>query len=154
MPQLVKGGKYVFGWSTVEDNGKIMIPPEAFSEYQFTSYSTGILMPGSKTSGGFGLTTLEALRDSSLSGILEQCPELATFQTSEGEAVECRGGMYCWITLRGNSFIVPIETLEHYGVHPGNTLLVVRGSGLALGFITRGPIIEEARKHPEIEKFQ
>lgn len=153
MPQLVKGGKYVFGWSTVEDNGKIVIPPEAFSEYRLTSYRTGILMPGSKTSGGFGLTTLESLRNSPLSGILERCPELATFQVSEGQTVECHGKIYCWVTLHGNSFSVPIETLKHYGVCPRNALLVVRGSGRALGFIVRGPIVEEARKYPEIERF-
>jgi hypothetical protein len=30
---------------------------------------------------------------------------------------------------------------------------VVRGSGLALGFVQRGPIYEEASRHPEIEVF-
>ena len=67
MPQLVKGGKYVFGWSRVSSEGKVMIPPEAFSEYHFMAYNTGILIPGSKTSEGFGLTTLESLRNSPLS---------------------------------------------------------------------------------------
>lgn len=153
MPQLVKGGKYVFGWSTVNDDGQIAIPPEAFSEYRFTSYQTGILIPGSKTSGGFGLTTLESLRNSPLSGILERCPELATFQVAEGDAVTCQGKVYCWVTLQGNSFRIPRETLEHYGIRPGNALLVVRGSGIALGFIVRGPIVEEAKKHPEVERF-
>lgn len=154
MPQLVKGGKHVFGWSIVGDDGTILIPPDAFSEYQFTSYRTGILMPGSKTSGGFGLTTLELLRNSSLSGLLDRCPELATFQVSEGEAVTCHKKTYCWVTLQGNSFRVPIETLKHYGVRPGDTLLVVRGSGQALGFIVRGPIVEEARKHPELIDYK
>jgi hypothetical protein len=35
----------------------------------------------------------------------------------------------------------------------GDRLLVVRGSGLALGFLERGPIYEEARRHPDIETF-
>lgn len=33
MPQLVKGGKHVFGWSRVGDTGRIIIPPEAMEEY-------------------------------------------------------------------------------------------------------------------------
>ena len=39
------------------------------------------------------------------------------------------------------------------GFQPGERVLVVRGSGLALGFIQRGPIYEEALRHPEIEMF-
>jgi len=153
MPQLVKGGKYVFGWSKVGDEGKIVIPPEAFSEYHFMTYKCGILLPGSKTSGGFGLTTLEALRNSHLSDILEKCPELAAFQVSEGEAIENHGKTYCWVTLRDNSIVVPVKTLEKYGITPSDYVLSVRGSHLALGFLIRGPIVEEAKKHPEIEVF-
>ena len=29
MPQLVKGGKHVFGWSLVTAGGEVLIPPEA-----------------------------------------------------------------------------------------------------------------------------
>jgi hypothetical protein len=36
------------------------------------------------------------------------------------------------------------------GVSPGQRLLVVRGSGHALGFVARGPIYEEALAHPEL----
>jgi hypothetical protein len=36
---------------------------------------------------------------------------------------------------------------------PGERLLIVRGSGWALGFLQRGPIYEEALRHPEIEVF-
>jgi hypothetical protein len=39
------------------------------------------------------------------------------------------------------------------GIQSGERLLVVRGSGLALGFLQRGPIYEEASRHPEIEVF-
>ncbi|MBA7631381.1 hypothetical protein ES703_38912 [subsurface metagenome] len=33
MPHLVKGGKYVFGWFKVGNEGKVKIPPEAYKEY-------------------------------------------------------------------------------------------------------------------------
>ena len=37
MPQLVKGGKHVFGWSKVGNNGVIKIPPEVISFVRKTS---------------------------------------------------------------------------------------------------------------------
>jgi len=52
MPQLVKGGKYVFGWSKVNDEGKIVIPSKAFIEYHFKAGEKIILLSGSKTWGG------------------------------------------------------------------------------------------------------
>ena len=35
MPQIIKGGKYLFGWSKVGVKGKIKIPLEAYEEYCF-----------------------------------------------------------------------------------------------------------------------
>ncbi len=35
MPQLVKGGKWVFGWVVVRAGKKIAVPPEAYREYGF-----------------------------------------------------------------------------------------------------------------------
>jgi len=50
MPQLVKGGKYTFGWSRVGDTGRIVIPAEAVEEYRLKESEKLILVPGSKTS--------------------------------------------------------------------------------------------------------
>jgi hypothetical protein len=36
---------------------------------------------------------------------------------------------------------------------PGDRLLAVRGSRLALGFVAQGPIYEEALKHPELPEL-
>ena len=60
---------------------------------------------------------------------------------------------YCWVTLRKGSIIVPTSTLRFYDVFAGTRLLAVRGSGLAISHIVRGPIVEEAKKHLEIEVF-
>jgi hypothetical protein len=38
-------------------------------------------------------------------------------------------------------------------VQPGDRLLAVRGSGRALGFVARGPIYEEALRHPDLACF-
>jgi bifunctional DNA-binding transcriptional regulator/antitoxin component of YhaV-PrlF toxin-antitoxin module len=155
MPQLVKGGKYVFAWSKVGKNGRIVIPDEAIQEYNFKTNNNVILMPGSKRSGGFGLTNLGLLKNSHLAVILEKNPQLAKYQVSEGGALEINGRTYCWVKLQDDgSIIVPIETLKRYGVNPGDCLLGVRGSNIAIGFPVRGPIIEEAKRHPELELFE
>jgi hypothetical protein len=73
MPQLAKGGKYVFGWSKVGDQGEIVIPLEALEEYNLTTDKNVILMSGSKTSGGFGLTMAESLKNQSPPDVSRIC---------------------------------------------------------------------------------
>jgi bifunctional DNA-binding transcriptional regulator/antitoxin component of YhaV-PrlF toxin-antitoxin module len=147
MPQIVKGGKYVYGWSRVSVKGKIVIPDEAKEEYDLTAGDKAILMPGSKRSGGFSLTTNKLLGNSRLSAILDSCPRLAEFQKPGGKAIEINGKPYCWVKLNKDGDItVPLETLKLYGVNPGDLLLSVRGSNLGIAFSAKGPIIDEAKK--------
>jgi len=146
VPQLVKGGKHAYAWSKVSNKGKISLPNEAVTEYNLLTWDKVILMPGSKRSGGFGLTSVELLEKSALRGILEGSPQLAKFQINEGETVEIKGKRYCWVKMsKDGSIIVPVCTLKEYGVNLGDRLLSVRGSCLALGFIIKGPIMDEAR---------
>ena len=49
--------------------------------------------------------------------------------------------------------MLPPRALTAYGIQPGDRLLVIRGSNLGVGFGVRGPIIEEANRHPELEVF-
>lgn len=153
MPQLVKGGKHVFGWSRVGNTGRIIIPPAALAEYRLKESGKLILMPGSRTSGGFGLGDCDSVRESPLGRAVNLHPGLKKFQTPEGEAVEYKGKTYCWAELRNGGIAIPAGTLAEYGIRIGARLLVIRGSGLALGFAARGPIVEEAGKHPELEVF-
>jgi hypothetical protein len=154
MPQLVKGGKYVFAWSRVSELGKVVVPPEAVEEYGLENTEKVVLMPGSKRSGGFGLTTVRLLKGTPVGTNVEKEPRLARFEAPEGEPVRIGSKTYCWVGMGKNGiFSVPLKTLRLYGVEPGGKLLVVRGSGRAVGFIVRGPIIEEAERHPEIELF-
>ncbi len=129
MPQLVKGGKWVFGWVVVGPGGAIQIPPAAYTEYGFQPGEPVVLVRGSQRSGGFGIGRRERLGQSR---ILLQRRFLS-------HAIIGENGRVC----------LPPET----GVQPGDRLLAVRGSGLALGFLQRGPILDEARKHPEVEIF-
>jgi len=128
MPQLAKGGKWVFGWVVVGSGNAIRIPPAAFSEYGFHAGETAFLTRGSRRSGGFGIGRQEKLANS---------PLRPRFLGQVKIGAERR-------------VLLPHEA----DVQSGEHLLVVRGSGLALGFIQRGPIYEEAQRHPEIETFE
>jgi bifunctional DNA-binding transcriptional regulator/antitoxin component of YhaV-PrlF toxin-antitoxin module len=153
MPQLVKGGKYAFSWSHVGDGGQIVVPPEALQTYHLQESEKLILMPGSRTSGGFSLGSKETVKGSPIGSFLNDRPELDECRIPEGEAITYNGKSYCWVELRHGRFILPANTLEKYGIRIGDRLLVVKGSGLAVAFIVRGPIVEEARRHPELMVF-
>jgi bifunctional DNA-binding transcriptional regulator/antitoxin component of YhaV-PrlF toxin-antitoxin module len=155
MPRLVKGGKYVYGWSEVGSEGRIVVPDEAIAEYNFETPSNVILIPGSKRSRGFAVTTPSLLKGSPLSVVLDENPRLAGFHLPEGETVTVGTRTYCWVKLNSKGeFVVPAETLKKYGVNLGDSLLVGRGSGLALAFIAKGPIVAEARKHSGLAVFK
>ena len=153
MPRLVKGGKYVYGWSRIGDDGSITIPPEALVEYGLLEGESVIVMPGSRRSGGFGLARAEKLEQSPVGAFLNECPELASFDLPEGEVAEIDGRHYCWVAVRDGSVRLPPEMLSAYGIGAGGRLLVGRGSHMAISFIARGMIVEEGRRHPELEVF-
>ena len=127
MPQLEKGGKWVFGWVIAGINGEIAIPPEAYHEYGFQPGEVLFLTCGSRTSGGFGLGKQSVLAEKPIRARVWA-------QAVMGERMRV---------------VLPEEVV----VQPGERLLVVRGSGLALGFLRRGPIYELALNHPEVESF-
>lgn len=154
MPQLVKGGKYIFGWSKVRENGKIIIPKDAYFEYKFNEDKKGILMSGSKSSGGFGLTSKRLIKNSQIGKILNKFPEIVNYQLEEGKVLKIKERFFCWITIyKDKSIVVPESTLKSFKIKINNNLLVGRGSGFALGFIAEGPIYEEAKNHPEIPLY-
>jgi hypothetical protein len=129
MPQLVKGGKWVFGWVLVGPQGEVTIPPEAWEEYGFQSEDEVIFVPGSRRSGGFGLSTPRLLGQM-------------------GRPLQARGVVRGQIAENHQAIVPPA-----IGIRPGDRLLAVRGSGKALGFVAEGPIYDEALKHPSLEVF-
>jgi hypothetical protein len=130
MPQLAKGGKWVFGWVVVGAERAIPIPPEAWDEYSFQPGEDVIFVPGSRTSGGFGVGTARTLGD--LAGGLA------------GRAL-ARGQFDAERRLA-----LPPEI----DAQPGDRLLAARGSGRALGFLARGPIYRVAVDHPDVVVFE
>ena len=51
------------------------------------------------------------------------------------------------------SINLPETTLDAFRIKKGDTLLSGRGSYLAIAFIAKGSIFNEAKRHPEIECF-
>ncbi len=154
MPRLVKGGKFVYGLAVIGPTGTIFIPPEAMKEYQYREGDRVIVMSGSRTSEGFGLTKTETLDKSELSDLLNRLPRLRNLEIAEAEIIENKGRRFCWTVIKeGGRIDIPLKTLSAYGLKPGDRLVVGKGSHISIAFIARGPILEEALKHPELEIF-
>ena len=47
MPQMNKGGKFVFGKSNIQASGKVQFPIQAMAEYQITAEGKVYLFTGS-----------------------------------------------------------------------------------------------------------
>lgn len=145
MPQLNKGGKFVFGFSVVRDDLTIHIPPQALSEYDATRDDKVIIFTGSKITGGFCVTTYPLLSGSKLKHILEDCPALKDCLLSEGEFIQYKGRKYAWLGIDGNGFIkLPQSTLEVLKLQPGMELLSIRSSDIAFTMGAKGPLLEKA----------
>jgi len=127
MPQLTKGGKWVFGWAVVGQQNDILIPPAAYSEYCFQAEEGVVFTRGSRRSGGFGLGKPENVLVS----------VIRTRIIAQG-----RMGPQGRVTL-----------FSGVDAKPGERFLVVRGSNRVLSFLQQGPIVEEALRHPDIEVF-
>ncbi len=155
MPQLNKGGKFVFGFSVVNEDLTIHIPPQALSEYNATQDGKVIIFTGSKITGGFCVTTYSLLPGSKLRHILQECPALRDCQLSEGEFIQYKGRKYAWLGIDSSGVIkLPQSTLEVLGLKPGMELLSIRSSDIAFTMGAKGPLLEKAHNfHGEIERY-
>jgi hypothetical protein len=127
MPRLRKGGKWIYGWVIVGQSREIRIPPTAYREYGFTPGEEIAFMHASKKSGGFSLGRRHLLDRKPIQ------PHVILQDTL------------------GEDMLVYIPT--KIVVIPGQWLLAIRGSYLALAFITKGPIYKEAQQADEIEEY-
>ena len=153
-PYIVKGGKYIFGWSKVSEKGEIKIPKEAYDDYGLATDRQVILSSGSKTSGGFGVSSIRILKNSKIEELIMNFPSLINYRLTEGEIIIIKGKKYCWLKINDDMKInLPETTLDAFGIRKGELLLSGRGSYLAIAFIAKGPIFNEAKKHSELEYF-
>ena len=87
MPQMSKGGKYIFGWSVIRENGKIIFPASAVEEYKLQKERYIYIVSGSKQTGGFCVMSEPLLSRSKLNHILKENPKLSDRSLKEGELI-------------------------------------------------------------------
>lgn len=154
MPQLERGGKYVFGWSQVSENGVIVIPGEAVGEYGLNPGTEVVLISGSKSSGGLVMAIKSVLKQSKMGVILTDIPEPDNQQTEEGTVFVLRDRLYCRTRVgKNDTLMLKPQVLEAFGIAAGDRLLSVRGSYIGLSMISKGLIVECAKRHFELECF-
>ena len=144
MPQLNKGGKFVFGLSSIHDDLTVQFPKQALEEYRVLNDDKIIIFTGSKVTGGFCVTTYPLLSTSKLSHILHECPQLENQSIPQGALVTYKGRKYAWLVLKENGSIqFTPQLLEQLNLNVGDELLCIRSSDIAFTMGAKGPLLEK-----------
>lgn len=158
MPQLVKGGKYVFGWTLVNNGLKVRIPDETFEEYKLIETDKLIILSGSKSSGGFSIIAPNSIINSKLSNniirLVGYKKETNSFTINKLEIIKQGDRMISWTSLdKERYFRLSIKLISILNIKIGDKLLVGRGSGLGPAYIAKGTIFQEALKHKDLLEY-
>lgn len=155
MPQMNKGGKFIFGESVIRPDGRVQFPPQAIAEYHIASEGKVYLFTGSKVTGGFCVTRQGLLLPSRLGHILTDLPELLRYEAPEGAFLRYKGRAYCWTAVSASGEIRLTEgMLAALQLAPGMRLLSIRSSDIAFTMGAKGPLWEKAERFPgEIPLF-
>ena len=94
MPQMSKGGKYIFGWSEIREDGALIFPVPAVEEYKLHQEQYIYIVSGSKQTGGFCVMSEPLLSRSKLNHILKENPRLADRTLKEGELISYKERKY------------------------------------------------------------
>ena len=148
MPQMNKGGKFIFGKSLIRDDLTIHLPTQALTEYNTTQEGKVYLFTGSKITGGFCVTRKGLLEPSKLGHILTDNPALQNYQTPEGEFIKYKGRSYCWVNISGNGIIrLNQQMLGFLNLKIDMELLSIRSSDIAFTMGATGPLLERANSY-------
>lgn len=155
MPQMNKGGKFIFGKSLVREDGSLRLPPQAVREYDMTAEGRLYLFTGSRSTGGFCVTRKGLLEPSALGGILRDLPELRGYTVAEGAFLRYKGRAYAWLPVDADGIVkLRKEALDLLGLSPGMELLSIRSSNIAFTMGAKGPLIARAAGAPgELEVY-
>lgn len=155
MPQLNKGGKFVFGFSAIQSDLSVKLPPQVLSEYDIAKDGKIIIFTGSKVTGGFCATNYTLLSNSKLQHILQECRPLGDSSLPEGEFIPYKGRSYAWLGIDSDGVIkLPQSTLKVLELQSGMELLSIRSSDIAFTMGAKGPLLDKAHNfHGEIERY-
>lgn len=147
MPQMNKGGKFIFGWSEIKKDLSVHLPKMVIEEYTIVDEKKVFLISGSKKTGGFCVTNKNLLINSKISNILEDNEELKEYRLREGEFVKYKGRLYCWLTISKDGILrLNEEILNILSLKVGDKLLSIRSSDIAFTMGVKGPLIERAHQ--------
>lgn len=148
MPQMNKGGKFIFGKSLIREDLTIQLPSQALSEYNATIEGKVYLFTGSKITGGFCVTRRGLLKPSKLGHILTDNQALQNYQTAEGEFIKYKGRSYCWVSISGTGVIqLNQKMVDFLNLEIGMELLSIRSSDIAFTMGAKGPLLEKAENY-------
>ena len=148
MPQMNKGGKYIFGMSVIREDGSIQFPTQAVEEYRIADEGKVYLFTGSKSTGGFCVTRRGLLLPSKLGKILEETPALKDYTAKQGEFILYKGRSYCWTEITQSGQIsLTAEMMNFLEIQPGVPLLSIRSSDIAFTMGAKGPLLEKAKNY-------
>ena len=148
MPQIGKGGKFIFGKSLVREDFIIHLPPQAVKEYNITSEGKIYLFTGSESTGGFCVTRKGLLSPSKIGNILRDTPALQNYELPQGSFVPYKGRSYCWLKISPDGIIrLPEATAAFLQTEQGKMLLSIRSSNIAFTMGAKGPLLEKAENY-------
>ena len=99
MPQMNRGGKFIFGVSVIGRDGLVQLPPQVVEEYSIAAEGRVYLFTGSRSTGGFCVTRRGLLLPSKLGHILTETPELLNYAAPAGRFIPYKGRAYCWVEI-------------------------------------------------------
>ena len=148
MPQMNKGGKFIFGKSIIRNEGIIQIPEQAIQEYNIASEEKVYLFTGSKSTGGFCVTRKGLLEPSKLRHILHDNPELKDYSAPQGAFIKYKGRSYAWVKIsKDGKIVLANEILSFLKLDVGMKLLSIRSSDIAFTMGAYGRLLDESLKH-------
>lgn len=148
MPQMNKGGKFIFGRSLLRDDLAVHLPPQAVAEYDAAAEGKVYLFTGSGSTGGFCVTRKGLLLPSRLGHILADNPALQEYRTPEGEFLRYKGRSYCWMGISAAGVLqLKQDMVKFLGLRVGMELLSIRSSDIAFTMGAKGPLLEKAEHY-------
>lgn len=145
MPQVTKGGKYIFGWSLIRDDLKVQLPEMAVKEYCITIDKNVYISSGSKSTGGFIVMRKGLLSGSKIENILTDNPALNDYTLPQGEFIKYKGRFYSWLPISDDGCIkLTGNMMDVLQLHAGDKLLSIRSSNIAFTMGVKGQLIERA----------
>lgn len=132
MPQMNKGGKFVFGKSNIQASAKFSFPSRLWRNTRSPPKARSISLPGSKVTGGFCVTRKGLLLPSKLGHILAALPDLLDYTAEEGSFLPYKGRSYCWLSVTADGLIrLTKPMMDFLRITPGMRLLSIRSSDIA-----------------------